>query len=161
MAKKQKLVVETGIGTFTRTTARTYTHIVVGHWDLDGARRAAYEFNGSPMTRKNFDYYQRQAYLGPEGLQREHLAQWKYERPFESFVEEHDRALAHIKGGYDEYVARIRRQRIESFHQSAADGGFNPFAFAWCGRLDLAQKQADTARKRGLLDVEIFPVPQG
>jgi len=158
MAKKQKIVVKTPIGEFSRTTARTYTHIVVGHWDLDRARKAAFNYQGSDLDRQNFDYYQRQVDLGVAGLKAEHAAKWKYPRDDADFEREYANALYHVQGGFEGYVDRKRRDCIEHFHKSVGEGGFNPFAFAWCGRLDLAMKQADAARKRGLLDVEIFPV---
>lgn len=33
------------------------------------------------------------------------------------------------------------------------------YAFAWCGRFDLAVKQADKARKYNMLNIEILTVP--
>ena len=32
------------------------------------------------------------------------------------------------------------------------------YAFAWCGRLDLAAKQADNARKHGMLNIEVLTI---
>lgn len=162
MSKKNKLTVKTYRGTFTRTTARKYSHVVVARVDEERARKRAHTLTKAEINnaRANFEYYSRQVELGPEGLKAEHNHKWSYPRTDESFVEDVRDASERIEGGFDCYVAKLISEKVARFEEFVADGGLEFHAFAWCGRLDLAHGQATNATRRGLIDVEIFPVEQ-
>ncbi len=51
------------------------------------------------------------------------------------------------ENGFDAYVAIRRLEEIERFEEALAKGHFNPGAATWCGRPDLAQKEAATRGK--------------
>lgn len=144
MSKAKKITVETSRGTFTRTTARTYTYIVVGRWDQEAARLAAETMNKRELenAQENFTYYAQLVSRGPG----EHdVGQWEAAKDL-------------IEDGFAAYVERRRQDKIERHEEAVARGQYGFTAFNWCGRLDLAQKEAARLIKRGVLDVEIFPV---
>lgn len=162
MSKKIKLTATTPVGTFTRTTARTYTHVVVARQDQAAARERAYSATAhdTKTARSNFAFYTHQAELGVEGLKAEHAAKWRYVKPQAEFIRQHMTAKSLAGLGLDGYLATLRERAIESHEKTVREGGFQFGAINWCGRLDLAQKEASKAQRQGWIDVQIFPVDE-
>lgn len=142
MAVKKITVTHNG-QVFTRATARTYSHIVVCKSNFDKDMASAID-TAEIMAKKNHAYFTREA--GPGALYKfspDVLARYK-------------RIAAMTPADYCAGEVAEARAGIE---KSKANGVYDRAGvYAWCGRLDLAQKQADAARKFGLLDVEIVAI---
>jgi hypothetical protein len=147
---KQKLTVTTDAGTFTRTTARTYTHIVVAKGlrsevlearrlrDLAQARKEAREYQD---THDNGTLYNA--------------------RPAGTIGGDWDRecnAKFRAEGRYAEW-AQNARDRVAS-HEArgpiTADEGDTFGILGWAGRADLAAKVAVTENARDYRDVRVY-----
>jgi len=146
MAKQTKLTVTSPLGTFTRTTVRTYSHLVVvkgERFELLEARRL-----------RNIAYSQKMAAdyrathtrgFDPKDasdFSREHTAERIADGSYLTWAEELDTEIAALvaRGPYTE------------------DTGDTWLALGWCGRLDLARKlavteQASTYRHVAIVDV--------
>jgi hypothetical protein len=126
-----------------RTSPRVYTHAVVIQWSEAKYRAAAYDYVATSTDKSNFAYYTKQAAHTVET----YLTEWKY-----SSTSEAERAIntakENIEGGFDAYVERLRQRAIESFEKSVKAGGFAPGVATWCGRADLAHKEAAKYRKQ-------------
>jgi hypothetical protein len=139
MSKKIKISASHNGQTFTRTTARTYTHVVIAkssfRKDLNQALRLA-KLRGEDHV----EYYLTREFEQYDAYNSE-VEKANNERIFNLTTEE--------------YAQEELNSRIEdSFSSKYSEHG----EVAWCGRLDLAQKQASEAIKNGLLDVQIIPV---
>lgn len=158
--KARKITATTPAGTFTRKTARTYTHVVIGRQDLEAARTAAHTLSRNDINnaKKNFAYYSEQAALGVDGLRREHLAKWNYSKSDAEFQREYTNAKALADLGWDAYLETVRSRQIHNHLEAVNRGCYQISALNWCGRLGLAQKEAAKAQKRGFRDVAIYPV---
>jgi hypothetical protein len=156
------------------TESRVYTHAIVVQESAEFARAEAYGW--APLDRKDYDYHVAVALC--EGVMNlAPLRDWEKEgtvgqtRHGEgsrqgAFVLRHTaakiaRSKAIIEGGFEGYAARGRAAAIASFERKLAAGGFEPGVAAWCGRLDLARKEAGK-RNTGerLCLVEIVPAEE-
>jgi hypothetical protein len=110
--------------------SRTYTHAVVVQPSESEARAACYGYTATKDDRANFDYYTNVATLG-----------MKHSHYYEGsdIVE---RAKEQVEGGFEAYVARLKARAIERFEERVTKGEYQPHAVTWCGRLDLAHKEA-------------------
>lgn len=140
----KKLTVTHKGQTFTRSTARTYSHIVVARRNAADelqSRLANAEYN----AKTNYSYYVREA--GPNA---------KYTHSPEDLAR-----IQHIaRLTQDAWLEELKAEAHACIKAEEDSGAFSKLiCFAWCGRLDLAQNQAKAATARRLLDVEIVPVP--
>lgn len=140
------------------TQSRTYTHAVVVLEDVEADRKAAYGYVATKHDRENFNY---QTEVATAGLDHEHMRWCTEAQRIERLAE----AVAEIAGGFDGYVARRRDKEIASFEDRLARGYYTPGVVTWCGRLDLAQKEANSRAGRYLrvwiVEAELDdPVPE-
>ena len=140
----KKITVTHAGQTFTRRTDRTYTHLILAkhNWahDFEHAKKSA-----ASTVEMNWAYYVREAGPRPQ---------------FDNSPEELDRFRRIAAMGKEAYIAELTtayQARVEASRQKYGDSFF---AFAWAGRLDLAEKQAHKARMQNYLDVTIVPTNQ-
>jgi hypothetical protein len=109
-----------------RKSPRPYTHAVIVQTDEEVARKFAYDYSATKADRKNFDYY---CEIDRLGVDHPHycIQSW---RPAPDHVGI-ERARANIVGGFDGYVARLKKEAIKSFEAHKAAGGFNPRVAGW------------------------------
>jgi hypothetical protein len=156
MAKKTTLTVTTAIGTFTRTTARTYTHIVLvagykhevaearRQEDLKSQLAQAAKYRRILAGEKNIDI--RTDHPVSEAFDRECQAQYLADGSYAKWAEKCEEAAALIIAG----------------GPITQDGGPNSFGIiGWCGRIDLARKLANGDIARTYRTVKIFDVATG
>jgi hypothetical protein len=137
MSKKIKISASHNGQTFTRTTARTYTHVVIAKSSFRKDLNQALSW-AKLRGEDHVEYYLPRGF---EKYNHNESEKAKNERIFNLTTEE--------------YAQEELNRRIEDFFSSKySEHG----EVAWCGRLDLAQKQASEAIKNGLLDVQIIPV---
>lgn len=138
--------------TFTRETARTYTHVIVGKlnigWDLDRVEL--------PSSAK----YDRQdhAYFNTEAAASDRARHGDRGEAYRADYEAARRMTA------DEFVAWRRAARLAGIEKRRAEGRYDKLiAISWCGRPDLAQKELAKQTKpmpgRGGVYVAVRAVP--
>lgn len=144
---KRKLTVTHNGKTFTRATERTYSHVVLFQRDIEAARAALVPTKGwLAQWKRDHAFYVEEAARGRQQFQSE-----------KSFADYQLRAAMTT----EEYIAFRVADWHECFNRSVAAGYYDSqFAGAWCGRYDLAVKQANDCRKSGHINVEIVAVPQ-
>lgn len=110
----------------TRKSDRPYTHAVVVQDDEAAARKHAYEYQPTKTDRSNFAYYQEIDRLGE---QHPHygVTSWRTEPDRAGIAE----ARAHLVGGFEGYVERIRQEQIGYFERAKKSGGFEPRVAGW------------------------------
>jgi hypothetical protein len=147
---KQKLTVTTDAGTFTRTTARTYTHIVVAKGvraellearrlrDLASARKNAAEYQDAHDNGTLYDA--RPAGTVGGDWDRECHAAFRAEGKYAGWAQD----------------ARERAAKHEARGVITADEGDTFIILGWAGRADLAAKVAVTELARDYRDVRIY-----
>lgn len=129
MAAKTKYVATDANGEMhTRTTARTYTHMVVVLHNLERQRENARSEAARKVLGKNYDYHVREA--GPNAL---------YDNSAEQ-LEEHRRVAAMSREDYIDLCVCVSIARINAHGEGEYADQWRDFG--WCGRLDLAQKLA-------------------
>lgn len=160
---KDKLTVTTEFGTFTRTTARTYTHLVI----VQGYKAERIEANRLACiadTTKTLAKYRKTLATGidpdwrPAGTvggdhDRRCTAQFIAEGRYAEWIADAERALARLL-----FMAPITQDRNSWTLDDANLTATPTFKVSgWCGRLDLAQKLAgkerDTYRLVAIIDV--------
>lgn len=123
MAKTTKLTVKTDVGTFTRTTARTYTHLVVAkgvrHEILEAERLTKLQSLTNERAR-----YAATILSGIDPQHPEHVADWLAAGLYAKWV-----------AGLNERIAAIATPITE-------DRGTSWDVLGWCGRPDLAFRKA-------------------
>jgi hypothetical protein len=127
----------------TRSSERTYTHAVVIQYSETFYRLQAESTAHAAFhcSKSNFKYESEIAAGGVEG----EMAKWKYMKREEA--ERHvARASAIVAMGYDAWVEQRRQENIATHAANVAKGGFTPAVVTWCGRPDLAQKEANKRR---------------
>jgi|GEM_PF-1858906 len=166
MANKVTLKHKLPCGTVqTRTTARTYTHVVVGRRDpLKIRQERARIFD---VDLRNFEFYAALVAIGAGG-------QYRHSNGLAITIKQGDyeEALQAISGcdTAQAYAEKVRDQRLAA-HDLEADAGKLSawFIVGWCGRQELADKLAARERSTGwcwhvVMPVEInhgeMPVPQ-
>lgn len=133
--------------TFTRKTERTYTHVVIV------CRSYAVEHALAGQRAREQVQYNRAYHLqeaDPATRQHTHSdeALARFTR-YAAMTQEQQEA---------EYVAEAEAD-IERQRAKGAYDGYGPLT--WCGRGDLAEKEAQRARGKGYYaDVKVLPVPQ-
>jgi hypothetical protein len=155
---KAKLEVGTELGTFTRTTGRTYTHLVA----VSGFRAELLEadrLGGIVAERKQAAKYRRIVATGrnPEDrlpVHQELTATWIADGSLLKWAEE----------------AEARAAKLEARGPITVDGASGwlqddapvvPHVLGWCGRLDLARKLASSNEAARYRTVRIFEVATG
>ena len=152
MKKTYKALVAQTNQVFKRTTARTYTHIVVARRNPE--HLIAVE-NAATDT-KYLDFYIARA-QGTSKI-------YDFESP-ESIARDVARGQEILAaGGKEAYFAQQKVAYEASVRASVARGSFDQyFEDGWCGRLDLAEKKASALRNvsfKGIpayLDIQILP----
>ena len=160
MAKAStKLTVKTDIGTFSRRTVRTYSHIVV----VKGYRKELLEaarLNEIRSQEDESDRYEASIATGQEQLRGR-------ER---SYGDSHQRWLA--DGSYAKWAkqSRAKAAELKAAGPVTEDGNgwtsFYPqhrqpaewFVLGWTGRLDLAGKLAATKQAEAYREVRIYAI---
>lgn len=143
MAKRKLTALHEGV-TFTRTTARTYTHVVIGRYDIEARVKSARQ-HASEYLRRNWDYYAQ-------------LADGTYRYLAQTNPEQIARAEALVAMGVDA-AAQHEADRAEANARKNITGEWE--ALGWCGRPDLAIKEANRYRAGadlGFAEVVVIPV---
>jgi len=146
MAKTTQLTVKTDVGTFTRKTVRTYSHIVV----VQGERKEVLErrrLADIATDRKNAARYDRIAAEGFDPTDRH-----------PSHVASTARMIADgslVKWAQE---ARDRADALDAAGPITADDSAPAGVLGWTGRLDLALKLAGTEQALNYRHVRIYAV---
>lgn len=145
MAKKITLTCTLPDGSkASRTTARTYTHVVCGRRSYDEAMRRANSKAAQKHDGKNWDYYAACA----AGTYR--YAHWY---SAEAIADGNAKGRAWIEeNGNDRagYVQRCHMERQERVQAAKLAGEFDRWqALNWASRADLAHKAAASANRHG------------
>jgi hypothetical protein len=125
-----------------RTSPRTYTHAVIIQWNAEYFRTKAFGYKADDTDRSNFKFYTKEAAHTVES----YIADSKW-TPVDEAAKRIADAKQRIEGGFDAYVARVRQDGIDRF-EKGLEGGYQPGVATWCGRLDLARKEASKFAKR-------------
>jgi len=146
MAKTTQLTVKTDVGTFTRKTVRTYSHIVV----VKGERK-------EQLERSRL-----------AGIANERKTAARYEQTIATGIDPQDRVQAHrdstarwiADGSLATWAqeARARADAAEAAGPVTADRGDDFSVLGWTGRLDLALKLAGTEQALNYRHVRIYAV---
>ena len=150
MAKQIKLqhkLADGGIAT--RTTAREYTHVVVARTDVN--RRRADALKLQDVDRRNFEYYGRCVVTGRNGA---------YTIPATEI--ESYKAILAANPDAEAYAASCAQRRVERINNEYGDAAYSEwFVCAWCGRQDLADKEARRVTKYAYADIAVEPINHG
>lgn len=135
--------------THTRTTARTYTHVVLAqHSEKADRVSAEWALKPNSCERRNFAYYQAVA----EGRHAHASSTSDKERArMGALVAGHENAAAYARHCYEKSIAAIETRKAAGYYDEY-------HAVAWCGRLDLAQNQVSYHRARGWTNLLIQEV---
>lgn len=139
----------------TRSSSRIYTHAIVVQYDEAWYRERAHSLAYAEQCncKRDFAYYTETVVRGVEG----ELARWKYtsRKDAEERLAKAERIVAL---GYNGWVAERLQANIADHEKIVANGGFTPAIVTWCGRPDLAHKEA--AKRRGERDIaKVWIVP--
>ena len=140
---KNKLTAQYKGQTFTRTTDRVYTHIVVARYSHEHAvsQIAAY---AADQIKTNFAYYLKVA-AGTSGHTQS-----------ESQVQ---RAKEYVEGGLEASIARLAAKMTAEIADRKAKGFYDKWnVIGWCGRPDLATKLLAQTSAPYYAEVHIVPV---
>lgn len=156
---KPTLKVTTEFGTFTRQTARTYTHLVI----VRGYRaemREGYRQAEIASQKKEAARYRRVIAAGHDAKdtttwQREHTAACLAEGKFLAWAESAERRVAQL-----EAMGKITADGNDGWTLAEAAPVLAWGLAGWCGRLDLARKLADK-EARAWREVVILDVATG
>lgn len=145
---KQKLTVKTDVGTFTRSTDRTYAYIVVAKGER-AEKLEAERLAGIAHAKEQADRYSRILASGQPDDIREHA------RDFD--MKMHAQFMA--DGSYAKWAEQeaATAARLEAQGAITEDAG-DWFCHSWCGRLDLAIKEASSSRLERFRHVRIYDV---
>lgn len=127
-AKTKYFAIDANGARHTRTTVRTYTHMVVVCHNQERMRQSASSEAERKSHGKNFDYHAREAGPNPQ-----------FSNTPEQ-LEEHKRFAAMGREGYIEHCVQVQIARINQSGEGEYSNTWHDFG--WCGRLDLAQKLA-------------------
>lgn len=158
--KNTKLTATMPCGTLvTRTTARTYTHVVVACDDLAVLRADAGK--STDVDRKRYARLTKQVTLGVGGT---YTVNDYGVRPFTVTIDQSDyddavKALAGCET-FDAYAAMVIAGRLARHDEKYGDAPTSAWGVVgWCGRPDLAEKAASKHRALfGVHSVQIVPV---
>lgn len=144
-----KITVTTDVGTFTRQTARTYTHIVV----VKGYRAEVLE----ARRQRDLAYYRReiasyQQIIDTDGRSARGIG-------WEPRVVAECLATGKYQGWIDGFKREI--QKLEAMGPITADQGDTWLVHGWCGRLQLAVNQTRTEQVTSYREVRIYEVATG
>lgn len=150
---KQKLTVKTDIGTFTRSTARSYEAIVVAKGEKAEALESE-RLGRIKEAKKEAAKYRRILASGQPEDVRDHPVS----RAFD--LEMHAKFLA--DGSYAKWIGQLDAEvaKLEALGQITQDAG-DWFCHGWSGRLDLAVKEAGSSRLSRYRSVRIYEVASG
>lgn len=141
---KTKYVVEFAGQTFTRTTARTYSHIVVAK-----PSKAKALYWASVCEDNNAKY------LVDLALGKATVYSWQKPEDIAKHVAKGNAILAI---GMDAYQAQYKANAIANIEQYASEGAYDIYEIqGWCGRADLAQKLANSLGD-SWVDVQIVEI---
>lgn len=123
MARKHTYSIEVDGQTFTRTTERTYTHLVVAKRSQSHALAVATSQARKDADRRNWEFYTNNSMV------------------------DHARRVAFegIDMTCEEYVQHATEQAVLAIEADAARGYYDTWeVIGWCGRHDLARKLANS-----------------
>lgn len=144
---KPTLNVTTDFGTFTRQTARTYTHLVIC-CGFRAELREAFRVAEIASQKKEAARYRRIIAAGADvtdktPFNRQCTAQFLAEGKFQTWAESSEQRVAQL-----EAMGPITADGNDGWSLSEAAPAVLAWGVAgWCGRLDLATKLADKQRK--------------
>jgi hypothetical protein len=143
--------------TFTRTSARIYTHMTAARPSYDYALQAAQSKGHAIQDARNFNYFLARS-QGQAGFRPGTIAEvegYKFRNDpaeVEAFVEaEKARALESLGGAttVEDYQRAQALNRLGEVEGRRAAGYYTKFQdYGWSGRLDLAQKNAASAQAK-------------
>lgn len=135
-----------------RRTPRAYTHVVIGEWDADSARRRFEELVGTnaELHGSNFDWYTEQS--GPNAK----VYDWDG-----TLAEVNAKALAELAGrSREQYVAdMIEQDRAKMEERNEQNAGTH--LLRWSQSLNAAMKGVDYFRKYHYRNVRVEQVNNG
>ena len=136
-------------GIATRTTARTYTHVVIARTDVNRRRTDALKLQD--VDRRNFEFYARCVATGRHGahaVSAADIATYK--------------AILAATPDAESYAASCAQRRLEKVNQEYGAADYSDwFVCAWCGREDLADKEARRVVKYAYSDIRVEPINHG
>jgi hypothetical protein len=139
----------------TRTTARTYTHVIAVLPSYKEHLRRANDELAQVQDSSNWDYRASCAngtYAYPAWYSQE--ARDKSVAEGRAWIAENPDRAAFITGKHADRVAAVEARKAEGFYETWQ-------AATWCGRLSLAQAQlAQLQRADGWADARMMPVGQ-
>lgn len=159
---KTKLTVQTEVGTFTRTTVRTYTHLVVAR-GYRASMIEAYRLATIASERKQAANYRETVRLGynpkdnsPFSRQCtvEHLADGSYLK----WIASCDALIARLEA-HGPVTRDLDNWGLDEANLASEATTWR--VVGWCGRLDLAQKLVASRDCGNLVDVRVFSVADG
>jgi hypothetical protein len=141
---KTKLTVTTDAGTFTRTTTRTYSHIVV----VKGERHELLQAERLAGIAQCLKYAAEYEKTVATGVSRDDRTDWHREQTAKNIAD----------GSYAKWIASYRAEAAELAARApiTADAGDTFGILGWCGRLDLAGKLAATDQASRYREVRIY-----
>lgn len=123
-----------------RTTARTYSHVVLAkHCEKTAREWAKWTIAPKSVERKNFAYYQ--AIVDGSHAHSRTTSEQK-QAQYADLIARHETA--------ENYVQALYADAVRTIDAQVKDGYFDEYhAIAWCGRRDLAEKQVASNASRG------------
>jgi hypothetical protein len=146
MANQTKLTVTTDIGTFTRKTVRTYSHIVV----IKGERKEVLEARRLAAIASDRKQAARYDAILATGRDPRDVTDWSRQHTAQVIA---DGSLA--KWAQE---ARARADALDASGPITADQGDTFSVLGWTGRLDLALKLAGTEQALNYRHIRIYAI---
>ncbi|USZ80581.1 hypothetical protein MQ4_53 [Serratia phage MQ-4] len=138
MAKTKYFAVDANGKTHTRTSARTYTHMVVVLANLEAGREAARSEHNRKAYARNHAFYCQEAGPAPK---------------YSSSPAEMARYKAAAAMTCEEYVNNCVANALAAIDARGGEFANDWADFGWCGRLDLAQKLAAKWAHMGKVEI--------
>lgn len=146
--KKNYRAIVDGKEVGTRTSERTYSHVVIGRENYANDMKFAGSIH--PVDKSNFRYYQNIS--GPD------KGAGEYKFPISDTEAERAREIIKKHGSADDYAKAMAAERVAKVNANKAAGKYDSLhAITWAGREDLAHKQVPGLSKN-FADVKVVPV---
>ncbi|MGM1131811.1 hypothetical protein ACSUPJ_17360 [Serratia marcescens] len=139
-AKTKYFAIDANGARHTRTTARTYTHMVVVLVNLESGREAARSEHNRKAHAKNYAFYCEEANTPPSPT----IIEPAGRRAF------YNRVAAMT---CEQYVGERINEELAAFDARGGEFANDWADFGWCGRLDLAQKLAAKWAHMGKVEI--------
>jgi hypothetical protein len=168
MAKRNKLIVIVdGIENSRESASRTYTHVIVGRYDVAGLLAEAQARQPDKTDRSNYEYHLRHANAQPDvPFTVTYKGTLGGVRSYEDTktAEQIAEAKEIVRGGFDAYYARQKAKsvaRVQAMFDEAQAAGFPRTVLQWSMSEANAQKGVNQWRNGRMgrhLDVSVLAV---